>query len=371
MSSQQGLLNFWKMRANSWGGIHACLCEDTDHLYMLVKVKFGESQKYVKVAQAENGYEDFSIFLQKVIEKLELPLHSELHLTDDSGTEVDADVFEELLQAGNLTINVCKEKSKAVLHQDLSFTSSETCTSDSSSMVSDSPDVMVTETSDRGLKRAHCDQDSAKEMVGDVLHTKAGGGKILQEYERLKTLVDGTRRQMVNLLVASMIEVHGRIPPAYVRTKYALGITTLFPNLKDPFSKNGYEHYYDAQSESGYLAWRIKTVQRNTAQSQRCSTSTCAPSAKRELVLIDEQLNGDECSEAISLLKHSTDVSVIKEKTRATFQYRQTLVHDQQDSSTTVLDVFPRLLDIPGLVTADALFTLIDFDCAKYDLKWL
>lgn len=33
-------------------------------------------------------------------------------MTDDSGTEVDADVFEELLQAGNLTVRVATEKSR-------------------------------------------------------------------------------------------------------------------------------------------------------------------------------------------------------------------------------------------------------------------
>ncbi|KAK5910698.1 hypothetical protein CgunFtcFv8_004937 [Champsocephalus gunnari] len=38
-----------------------------------------------------------------------------------------------------------------------------------------------------------------------------------------------------------MVESHGRIPPAHVRITYALGITTLFPNLKDPDSKNDYE----------------------------------------------------------------------------------------------------------------------------------
>ena len=32
-------------------------------------------------------------------------------MTDESGTEVDADVFEELLQAGNLTVRVTSEKS--------------------------------------------------------------------------------------------------------------------------------------------------------------------------------------------------------------------------------------------------------------------
>lgn len=125
------------------------------------------------------------------------------------------------------------------------------------------------------------------------------------------------------------------------------------------------EHYYDAESGSGYLAWRIKTVQCNTAvQSRRCSTSTTyGPKSKRDFLLADKQLFGEECREAISLLKHSTDVSVVKDKMMATFQYRQTLVQDQQNSAT-VLDVFPRFLDIPGLVRKTYLCLISVF------LKW-
>ncbi|KAF3853842.1 hypothetical protein F7725_014530, partial [Dissostichus mawsoni] len=111
-------------------------------------------------------------------------------------------------------------------------------------------------------------------MVRDVLQSKLGGEKILQEYATTKTLMDGTRRQMVNLLVADMIE----------------------------------------------------------------------------------QLTGEECREAISFMKHSADESVVKEKMKATFQCRQAMTRDQQASST-VLDVFPRFLDIPGLVDQD--FTMM------------
>ncbi|XP_071061872.1 uncharacterized protein, partial [Pseudochaenichthys georgianus] len=197
-------------------------------------------------------------------------------------------------------------------------------------------------------------------MVSDVLQSKLGGEKILQEYATTKTLMDGTRRQMVNLLVADMIEVHGRIPPTHVREKCALGIITLFPCLRDPYSKNGYEHYYDADGGSGYLAWRIKTVQRNTAvQSRRCYPSTTyqdGPKSKRDFLLTCEQLTGEECREAISFIKHSADESVVKEKMKATFQCRQAMTRDQQASST-VLDVFPRFLDIPGLVDQD--FTMM------------
>ncbi|CAJ1083779.1 uncharacterized protein LOC127531094 isoform X2 [Xyrichtys novacula] len=347
---------------------------------MLVKVRFRETQKYVKVAETEDGYDDFNTFLQKVIQKLDLPLETELHLTDESGTEVDADVFEELLQAGNLTVRVSTEKSTVVLQEDLSNTLSASPFSDTSSSVSEDSLLVSSDSSDatvivhtNGGKRTHAERESAKEMVRDALQAKPGGQIILDEYAKGKTLMDGTRRQLVNLLVADMVEIHGRSPPISVRSNYALGIISLFPSLRDPYSDNGYEHFYDPCSGSGYLAWRLKTVQRNTAtQSRRSSTSTAyqdSPKRKREVLCTDKQLLGEHCHEAISFLKHSTDESAIKEKMRATFQYRQTLVQDQQCSST-VFDVFPRFLDITGLIDQDFTLMFGEEVSGRFLAKW-
>ena len=46
-------------------------------------------------------------------------------------------------------------------------------------------------------------------MVRDALKDKPGGQIILDEYDKMKTLMDSTRRQLVNLLVADMVEMHG------------------------------------------------------------------------------------------------------------------------------------------------------------------
>ncbi|XP_030283379.1 uncharacterized protein LOC115587599 isoform X2 [Sparus aurata] len=115
------------------------------------------------------------------------------------------------------------------------------------------------------------------------------------------------------------------------------------------------------------------TVQRYTeAQSRRSSTSTTyqdSPKRKREVLCIDKQLLGEHCHEAISFLKHSTDESAIKEKMRATFQYRQTLVQDQQCSST-VFDVFPRFLDITGLIEQDITMMFGEEVSGRFLAKW-
>ncbi|XP_051795507.1 uncharacterized protein LOC127537497 isoform X3 [Acanthochromis polyacanthus] len=301
---------------------------------MLVKVRFGETQKYVKVAETEDGYDDFNTFLQKV-----------------------------------------------ALQHDLSYTSLESPMSDNSSgsvsgvsslVSSDSSDATVIVHTNGG-RRTHAERESAKEMVRNALKAKPGGQFILDEYDKMKTLTDSTRRKLVNLLVANMVEIHGRSPPISVRTTCALGIISLFPSLRDPYSDKGYEHFYDPESGSGYLAWRIKTVQRNTAaQPQRCSTSTTyqdSPKRKRDVLCTDKQLLGEHCHEAISFLKHSTDESAIKERMRATFQYRQTLVQDQQCSST-VFDIFPRFLDITGLIEQDFTMMFGEEVSGRFLAKW-
>ncbi|XP_059187920.1 uncharacterized protein LOC131970520 [Centropristis striata] len=54
---------------------------------------------------------------------------------------------------------------------------------------------------------------------------------------------------------------------------------------------------------------------------------------------------------------------------RATFQYRQTLVQDQQCSST-VLDVFPRFLDITGLIDQDFTMMFGEEVSGRFLAKW-
>ncbi|XP_067456161.1 uncharacterized protein [Thunnus thynnus] len=115
---------------------------------------------------------------------------------------------------------------------------------------------------------------------------------------------------MVNILVADMVESHGGVPPVNVRIFYTLGITSLFPNLKDLDSNNGYEHFYDPQSGSGYLAWRLKTVQRNSAQDIKKSKSTFqeGPKTLCSMCSVEKQLTGDECKEAMSVMRPSSKI---------------------------------------------------------------
>ncbi|XP_029622300.1 uncharacterized protein LOC115202344 isoform X1 [Salmo trutta] len=225
----------------------------------------------------------------------------------------------------------------------------------------------------RGLTDEPTDRKAARDMISAILHSKPGGEKVFQEYGKTKGLTDSTRRLMVNIIVADMMESHGRIPPSSVRTNYALGIVTLFPYLNDPDSEHGYEKYYDAASGSGYLTWRIKTVGRNTSCKTKKRTKPSyqnGPKAQRSCPSAVEQLSGDECREAISVLQHTTtNESLVREKMMVTFQYRQEVVHDPEKSST-VLDVFPRFLDTTGLINQDFTRLFGEVVSGTFMAKW-
>ncbi|KAJ8347940.1 hypothetical protein SKAU_G00265290 [Synaphobranchus kaupii] len=153
-----------------------------------------------------------------------------------------------------------------------------------------------------------------------------------------------------------MVDNHGLLPTKAIREEYALGIVMLFPSLKDPYSKKGYEHFYDAASSTGYISWCLKTVQRKAHQG-----SALPPNGSTDLspggglnfqrtVNVERQLDGDACQEAMSLLNHTTDnqPQLIFQKMRETFQHRQNLVNDP-GRNVDILSTFPRFLDAKGL----------------------
>ncbi len=114
------------------------------------------------------------------------------------------------------------------------------------------------------------------------------------------------------------------------------------------------EHFYDWQSGSGFLAWRLKTIQRKTVlgskEPKMQTVGGGGPTQERELPVIGGQLDDERCEEVISLMNHTSDKEVIMQKMKETFEYRQRLIHNPNDSHT-VLSVFPRLLDTKGLVS--------------------
>ncbi|XP_041841635.1 uncharacterized protein LOC121640029 [Melanotaenia boesemani] len=209
-------------------------------------------------------------------------------------------------------------------------------------------------------------------MVENALRVKPGGEDVLGEYQSNNSLTHRTRRQLVNILASHMTENHGRIPSRKHKEKYALGIVTLFPSLKDPFSPKGYEHFYDGEKGTGYLAWRLKTMSRKRCQRPAKVTTVVqeqGPKRRRTSATLPQQLHGDTCKEAISFLLHCNDDGSVFEKMKMTFQHRQDLVYDPQ-RTTDIFKTFPRFLDVKGLLNQDFVLLFGVETAAKMLEKW-
>lgn len=222
--------------------------------------------------------------------------------------------------------------------------------------------------------------EEAKKLVESILAQKPGGDRIINEYNRAKSLGDDTRRKMVNILAADMTEKNGTSPPRQVKEKYARGIVALFPYLSDPYAKNGYEHYYDGESGTGYLAWRIKTIQRGLAKERRASfgeqgssaegMSGGGPTVRRELEFTPETvLSEEEFKETIAFMSHLTDEEAVKKKMKLTFDCCRKMVLDPAQSSD-ILTVFPRFKDIKGLIEQDFVLMFGEGVSGKLLEKW-
>ncbi|XP_078793150.1 uncharacterized protein LOC144987732 [Oryzias latipes] len=225
-----------------------------------VRVKHGEWQKYV----CFEGQLTYKSFLECVAKKFNIPT-LDLKVFDDSKTEVDEEVFDFLIKTPNLgVLEICLAEDP---EDHLSCPTKSCNTSSSGDTEVDSDDTIILLHSPTTRQRV--EDTSLAKMIEDILKNKPGGESIINEYARTKSLTDSRRRDMVKILVAHMTAEHGTSPSRRVKEDYAKGIIALFPYLADPRSRFGYEHYYNAEDGSGYLAWRLKFVQKEACNGQK------------------------------------------------------------------------------------------------------
>ncbi|XP_063058389.1 uncharacterized protein LOC134451923 [Engraulis encrasicolus] len=344
---------------------------------MLLRVSFGGVQKYIKMLELT-----FDDFLREVSLKFNIPEDRwlDLKVYDQSNTEVDAEVFEELVKEFHGPFLVSLANGAPGNPQ---FTSSPGSTASDDTVILN---FSLLEPAEEPLEPAEepvAAQGSqpkrpcrinyeAKTLIEKILTTKPGGDRIIEEYAKTKSITDSTRRRLINILAAEMTETHGTSPPRSVKVMYAQGIIALFPYLEDPYSQNGYEHYYDPESGSGYIAWRLKTIQRKASEERVPavkSPKVGGPGHGRTTPFTAEVLTDEEVESAIAVLRHSADEETIREKMKTTFSYRQAMVNDH-DKSAEVFSVFPRFLDTPGLVEQDFRLMFGEQTANKFLERW-
>ncbi|XP_056591517.1 uncharacterized protein LOC130410713 [Triplophysa dalaica] len=175
---------------------------------MLFTVLYGEKKKLIKVDGA-----DFTSLMTQVKKKFSIN-DKDLIFQDDTGVEVDGDVFTDLLE----------ERSHDILWRVVDR--------DSECAVLDSSCSSQTET----LSVSSETDDSA----GPSSKRPCFSGVFEAKQRDHRKLTDSTRRHLVNIVVAHITDIQNHVPSKESKTRCALGIVTLFPSLKDPYSRTGY-----------------------------------------------------------------------------------------------------------------------------------
>ncbi|KAM6919917.1 uncharacterized protein PEZ65_011943 [Lycodopsis pacificus] len=138
-------------------------------------------------------------------------------------------------------------------------------------------------------------------MVENALLMKPGGEDVLEEYKSENSLKHRTRRQLVNILASHMTEMHGTIPSRNQKEKFALGIITLFPSLKDPFSPKGYLNQ-DFLLLFGAETFKPKVIKEAKHLTQ--STELCRLLTAAENLSENDHTNWDSDMASLLLLLH-------------------------------------------------------------------
>ncbi|XP_051796000.1 uncharacterized protein LOC127531246 [Acanthochromis polyacanthus] len=150
------------------------------------------------------------------------------------------------------------------------------------------------------------------------------GEDIIAEYNAEKSLTHRTRRRLVNILASHMTESHGRMPSRKHKEKYALGIITLFPSLKDPFSPKGYLNQdfsllFGAETTSKMLekwdtTFRPKVI--NEAKHLTQSTELCRLLKAAEKLTENDDTTWDSDMASLLLLLHLLPPTAGRKRTK-------------------------------------------------------
>lgn len=134
-------------------------------------------------------------------------------LKDSAGVDVDADTFDELVRTSMVSFKILDCDTADNVPDAETYFSDPSCPESSFSSESEGFDsTKILQFCKKRFLEEPSDCNVSKDLVHAALHSKPGGSDVLKEYEQTKSLSDKTRRKLVNILVADMVETHERIP---------------------------------------------------------------------------------------------------------------------------------------------------------------
>ncbi|XP_074107790.1 uncharacterized protein LOC141533033 [Cotesia typhae] len=194
-----------------------------------------------------------------------------------------------------------------------------------------------------------------KEKLRRLILATAYGDDLMKEYDQNQYLSTANHKKIIRLIVKYLLDYKDKIKRTLSsndKAECAAAVIELFPNLRNPHGKLGYEHFYDSTSSSGYIATGLSN------SSRKKPGSNCVKSIK------------DKSSDAV--LREVTETQAVNETVdvKDAIEFMKSAVPDQKDDiilkiqlihdirrflhmNENFFTVYPRFLDVPELIDVE------------------
>ncbi|XP_056441039.1 uncharacterized protein LOC130378170 [Gadus chalcogrammus] len=182
------------------------------------------------------------------------------------------------------------------------------------------------------------------------------GASVLADYEASGTLSESSRKLLVKIAVSELIERKGFYPQSEDKSKLARSMVALFPSLKIKMGEEneGFEHFYDPISHSGFLEIRLRNLRRNLQDDQRRYQRKRVKSTDnpRASIRVEMPAEGDDSvNEWMTVIKRmrlcQENLSTIKEAMDKTYASRRLWIAARHPTLEEFFAEFPRFVDMP------------------------
>ncbi|KAG5875893.1 hypothetical protein JTB14_000242 [Gonioctena quinquepunctata] len=190
---------------------------------------------------------------------------------------------------------------------------------------------------------------------------RGGGQYIIDQYNKNKMLTDRCRIQLVNIVANILFEKFGTAVPKSAKIEYAKKLVEAFPTYRNfESSCGGYEIFFNPLTNGGYLANRLRTLNRIHKVEGTSSKSVHQIKANHSPVRNETTIIPDDMDEKFKdlMTTPSTEKEKIKRLFLETHSFRKYLT-----SKTSIMEMFPRLRDTSGLVEQE--FSLMFPSCSS------
>ncbi|XP_057213728.1 uncharacterized protein LOC130568741 isoform X2 [Triplophysa rosa] len=185
---------------------------------------------------------------------------------------------------------------------------------------------------------------------------------ILSDYEASGMLSEISRKRLVKIAVGGLVERSGFYPSSDEKLMLAKSVVTLFPSLKIKMgdTNEGFEHFYDPVSHSGFIEIKLRNLRRNLHDDQRryhrkrCRMSDTTKESISLEMSAEEEESTQVWTTVIKWMKPSPEnLTTIKVGMEKTYTSRRLWIANKSLTVNEIFEQYPRFADMPYLLDTE------------------